>query len=466
MGKLFGTDGIRGVANKELLVPETVVRVGKAIGISLKKGHARHGKVLIGKDTRLSGYLIETAICSGLCAVGVDPYLVGPLPTPGIAFLTSNMRAAYGVVISASHNPYYDNGIKFFDADGFKLSDSNEAAIEELVFAPPPGYDVSHGDIGKAFRIDDAVGRYVVHLKYAFPKHMDLEGVRIVLDCANGAAYKVAPWVFEELGAEVIVMNDEPDGTNINERCGAIHPEAMAKKVVEVNAHLGLALDGDADRAILADEKGEIVHGDQVLAMCATAWAKEGRLKRNLVVATVMSTMALDRFLAERGIGLLRTQVGDRYVVEAMRREGANIGGESSGHFVFSDHSTSGDGILTALMVLELMLKANRPLSELERILEPSPQVLLNVETNGHTAELLSGEAFQASIRRLEQKIGKTGRVFVRASGTQPLIRILIEGEDRAVIDDVGQEILEAIQGLNGNAKGAFGGNGRNALGS
>jgi phosphoglucosamine mutase len=295
---------------------------------------------------------------------------------------------------------------------------------------------------------------------------MDLEGVRIVLDCANGAAYKVAPWVFEELGAEVIVMNDEPDGTNINERCGAIHPEAMARKVVEVNAHLGLALDGDADRAILADEKGEIVHGDQVLAMCATAWAKEGRLKRNLVVATVMSTLALDRFLAEQGIGLLRTQVGDRYVVEAMRREGANIGGESSGHFVFSDHATSGDGILTALMVLELMLKANRPLSELERVLEPSPQVLLNVETNGHTAELLSGETFQASIRRLEQKIGKTGRVFVRASGTQPLIRILIEGEDRAVLDDVGQEILEAIQGLNGNAKGAFEGNGRNALGS
>lgn len=466
MGKLFGTDGIRGIANKELLVPETVVRIGKAIGISMKKGHVRHGKVLIGKDTRLSGYLIETAICSGLCSVGVDPYLVGPLPTPGIAFLTSNMRAAYGVVISASHNPYYDNGIKVFDSEGFKLTDASEAAIEELVFSPPRGYDASHGDIGKAFRIDDAVGRYVVHLKHAFPKTMDLEGLRIVLDCANGAAYKVAPWVFEELGAEVFVMNDEPDGTNINEHCGAIHPEAMARKVSELQAHLGLALDGDADRAILVDEKGEIVHGDQVLAMCATGWAKEGRLKRNLLVATVMSTLALDRFLEDRGMKVLRTQVGDRYVVEAMRREGVNIGGESSGHFVFSDHATSGDGILTALMVLEYMLKENRPLSELKRILEPTPQVLLNIETNGHKHGLLENGAVQEKVRRLEEKLGARGRILVRASGTQPLIRILIEGEDRDVLDDAGQEILEAIQAVNGNAKGVVGGNGRNALGS
>lgn len=465
MAKLFGTDGIRGIANKDPLVPEKVVRIGKAIGISLRNGKARHNKVLIGKDTRLSGYLIETAICSGLCSVGVDPYLVGPLPTPGIAFLTSNMRAVYGVVISASHNPYYDNGIKLFDAQGFKLSDEKEAAIERLVLKPSFDYDVSHDAIGKAFRIDDAVGRYVVHLKYAFPKHLDLEGIRIVLDCAHGSAYKVAPWVFEELGAEVIVMNDQPDGVNINEQCGAMHPNSMAEKVLETHAHLGLALDGDADRAILADEKGQILHGDQILAILAALWAKEGRLKHNLVVSTVMSTLALDRFLADRGIGLIRTQVGDRYVVETMRREGANIGGEPSGHIVFLDHATSGDGILTALMVLEAILKQGRSLSELKRIHEPLPQLLLNIETNGHTQEILKSWADSPDIPLLQKRLGPQGRLFIRGSGTQPLIRVLLEGEDPQVLDRVGQEVMERFHKMNGRIKGASKGEGRDALG-
>jgi phosphoglucosamine mutase len=465
MAKLFGTDGIRGIANKDPLVPEKVVCIGKAIGISLRNGKARHNKVLIGKDTRLSGYLIETAICSGLCSVGVDPYLVGPLPTPGIAFLTINMRAVYGVVISASHNPYYDNGIKLFDAQGFKLSDEKEADIERLVLNPPLDYDVSHGAIGKAFRIDDAVGRYVVHLKYAFPRHLDLEGIRVVIDCAHGSAYKVAPWVFEELGAEVIVMNDQPDGVNINEGCGAMHPKAMAEKVLETGAHIGLALDGDADRAILADEKGEILHGDQIMAMLAASWAKEGRLKHNLVVSTVMSTLALDRFLSDRGIGLVRAQVGDRYVVETMRREGANIGGEPSGHFVFFDHANSGDGILTALMVLELMLKVGRPLSELKRIHEPLPQLLLNIETNGDTTELLKKWAGSPDISRLQESLGPQGRLFVRSSGTQPLIRILLEGKNPDVLETVGQEVMERLHRLNGRIKATSRGEGCDALG-
>ena len=446
MGRLFGTDGIRGTANKEPLIPETAVRVGKAIGISCRKNGSKHKRVLIGKDTRLSGYMIETAISSGLCSVGVDPYLVGPLPTPGIAFLTVNMRAAYGIVISASHNPYFDNGIKIFDLLGFKLTNSQENSIEDMVLNPITRFDTFNGDIGKAFRIDDAIGRYVVHVKDVFPKYLSLDGLKIVIDCANGAAYKVAPWVFEELGADVMLMNHEPSGLNINDNCGTVYPGQMAKKVKEVGAHLGIALDGDADRVILSDEKGDILFGDHILAICSIDGMREGTLRRNTAVTTVMSTLALDMLLSSNGIKLVRTQVGDKHVVEYMRNSNYNFGGEQSGHFIFLDHASSGDGILTSLKVLEVMVKKQRPLSELKRILTPNPQLLINIETNGMNANSITNHPkILKAVMLLEEKVGKPGRIFIRYSGTQPLIRLLIEGKDESILHEVGKELTDIV---------------------
>ncbi|NOY45909.1 MAG: phosphoglucosamine mutase, partial [Deltaproteobacteria bacterium] len=378
--KLFGTDGIRGVANVEPMTSETMVRVGRAAAHVFKERKEGRHRIVIGKDTRLSGYMLENALASGICSMGVDILLVGPLPTPGIAFITSSMRADAGVVISASHNPYQDNGIKFFDRDGFKLPDEVEAEIEAHVF----NGELDHvrptaEEVGKAFRVDDAVGRYVVYLKGTFPSHLTLEGIRIVVDCANGAAYRVAPAVFEELGAEVIPIGVNPDGTNINAECGSLHPECVADEVRARGAHLGIALDGDADRVIVVDERGNEVDGDHIMAICARDLAERGRLKGGAVVATVMSNLGLERSLAQVGLDLVRTQVGDRYVVERMRRDGYNFGGEQSGHLIFLDHATTGDGVLAALQLLGVVVNTGRPLSELARVMEAVPQVLQNV---------------------------------------------------------------------------------------
>ncbi|BDV01129.1 phosphoglucosamine mutase [Thermodesulfomicrobium sp. WS] len=442
--RLFGTDGIRGRVNEYPMQPELVVRLGLAAGEYFRNGKKRH-RVVIGKDTRLSGYVFETALTSGLCAAGMDVYLVGPLPTPAISFLTRNMRADLGIVISASHNPYQDNGIKFFDKDGFKLPDEVEDVLSAMVLDRHHAWKTpAHDEVGRARKIEDSPGRYIVHLKNSLPAGMTLDGLRIVLDCANGAAYRVAPLVLEELGATVIPLGVEPNGVNINQGCGSLHPEHMVQAVRAHKADLGLALDGDADRLIVVDEQGVVLDGDQILAICADEMLRLGELAGNTVVATVMSNMALEVFLQGLGAQLIRTQVGDRYVVEAMRRGGFVLGGEQSGHIIFLRHATTGDGLLAALQLVRIMVARERPLSEMARLLAPFPQKLVNVPV---ARKLPFPEVPQvvAAMTAAEEALRGRGRVLLRYSGTEPLLRVMVEADDPAVVEHWCQELCAAV---------------------
>jgi len=424
---------------------QTAVRLGQAIASKVrKKGHL--SRVIIGKDTRLSGYLFETALTAGITSAGAQAWQVGVLPTPGIAYITGAFRADAGIVISASHNPFDDNGLKIFAGDGYKLPDSSEADLEALMDGELLDERLVQGpDIGRAYRVHDALGRYVTYLKGTFPREFTLEGMRIVTDCANGAAYKVAPMALRELGATVIEMGTEPNGVNINLDSGALHPDKMAQRVRETHAHLGIALDGDADRLILCDEKGNIVDGDQILAIAAARRKSAKMLAGDTLVATIMSNLGLEIAMERLGINLVRTGVGDRYVVEEMRRNGYNLGGEQSGHLIFLDHSTTGDGSLSALQILAIMLQEERPLSELSAIMEKVPQVLVNVRVR-EKKPLEELPRVQAAIQALEKKLGREGRVLVRYSGTEPKVRVMVEGTDRALIDQYAREIGEVFQ--------------------
>lgn len=427
--RLFGTDGLRGTVNRYPMTADVALRLGLAAGLLYRDRHGK-GRVVIGKDTRLSGYVFENALSAGLLAAGMDVFLVGPLPTPAVSFLTTNMRADLGVVISASHNPYHDNGIKFFSAQGFKIPDEEENRMTEMVLNPEFNWnypDPAH--TGRAYKIKDAPGRYIVYLKNSFPADLSLDGVRVVIDCANGANYKVAPLALEELGAEVIRIGTEPNGLNINHQCGSLHPEAVTAKVRETRADIGLALDGDADRLIVADEHGTVLDGDQIMALCAQDLMDRGKLPDNLLVATVMSNMALEVFMAERGGKLLRTAVGDRCVVEAMLKHGAMLGGEQSGHLIFREYSTTGDGLLAALQILRIMRQRGRPLSELAGLLTPYPQELVNVSVK-RKPPLEECPVLKEAVSRVEQALGGRGRVLLRYSGTEPLCRVMVEGEE------------------------------------
>lgn len=446
--KLFGTDGVRGVANVEPLTPETVVRLGKAIAQAFKNGPGRH-KILIGKDTRLSGYMLEQALASGICSMGVDVLLVGPLSTPGIAFLTAGMRADAGVILSASHNSFEDNGIKIFTPQGFKLADEVESRIEDLVFSSElDKMAPTAAGVGKAFRIDDARGRYIQFLKSTFPPNMTLDGYTIALDCANGAAYKVAPLIFEELATNVHAVGVEPNGENINLNCGSLHPELVRKLVLDTGADLGIALDGDADRVVFVDEKGNDVDGDHIMAICAMDMQERGTLKNNTLVATVMSNMGLELAMQEAGINMVRTQVGDRYVVEEMLANGYNFGGEQSGHLIFLDYSTTGDGMIGALQILAVMKKTGKPLSELASVMTKYPQVLVNVKVRGKV-DLETIPKVKSAIDDARSDMGEQGRVVVRYSGTEPKLRIMVEGLDqskiKAMADSIADEVRAAI---------------------
>ena len=447
--RLFGTDGVRGVANVHPMTAEMALQLGRALAYLVRNGPHRH-RIVIGKDTRLSGYMLEQAIASGICSMGVDVMLSGPLPTPGIAFLTESMRADAGVVISASHNPYQDNGIKFFSRDGFKLPDEQELRIERLVLGEDSaeafhGFRPTANRIGKAKRIDDAIGRYVVFLKSIFPKELTLDGLTVVVDCAHGAAYHVAPAVLEELGARVVLLGAKPDGKNINDGCGAVHPEGMARAVARHGAHLGLALDGDADRVILADEKGRVVDGDAIMAVVGRDLLARKTLAKRTVVATVMSSLGLERALAPLGGRVVRTAVGDRYVVEAMRAGGYNFGGEQSGHLVFLDHVTTGDGIAAALNVIAVMRREGRALSELAACFEPVPQALVNVPVR-ERRPLSALPGVGRAMAAVERALGKEGRVLVRFSGTEKKARVLVEGPDARKVKAHAESVAEAIR--------------------
>jgi len=430
---LFGTDGMRGVANLEPMTSQTVMRLGMAIAARLRQP-GRHTRIAIGKDTRLSGYMFESALAAGVVAMGADVWLTGPLPTPGIAFITSSMRCDAGVVISASHNPFEDNGIKVFARDGYKLADEIEAEIEALMGSPElDAQRAAPADIGYNRKLEDARGRYVVYCKATFPSELTLDGLRVVVDGAHGAAYRVGPAVFEELGAKVIAIHTKPDGKNINARAGALHPQAMCETVRLHDAHLGIALDGDADRVVLCDEHGNVVDGDAVMALCATRMLRENRLAKRTIVATVMSNLGLERALRELGGRVVRTQVGDRYVVDEMRRGGYNLGGEQSGHLVFLDHATTGDGIVAALRVLAIMVREGRPLSELAQVMTRTPQVLVNTPVD-RKIPLDQLPDVQRAIEDVERQLGDDGRVLVRYSGTESKVRVMIEGVDEAQI--------------------------------
>jgi phosphoglucosamine mutase len=443
--RLFGTDGIRGSVNKYPMTPETVLRIGMAAAYVLKKKHGRN-MILIGKDTRLSGYMIESALTSGICSMGMNVTLVGPLPTPGIAFLTRTLRLDAGIVISASHNPFEDNGIKFFSSEGFKLPDELERKIEELVSDDGLQRNRPKGpEIGKAYRLDDATGRYIEYIKSTLPKGMTFEGMEIVVDCANGAAYKTTPWLLQELGAEVISINDRPDGVNINADCGSLYIEGLQKAVKLHKADIGIAHDGDADRTIFCDEKGRMVDGDQVMGIWAVELKKNGKLKGNAVVSTVMSNLGLERYLERNRIKLIRTKVGDRYVVEKMLEGGYNLGGEQSGHVVFLDHNTTGDGPLTAVQVLYLMKKRNSTLSKLASEIKPYPQILMNVEVE-HKHDIKTIPEIEMAIKDTEKRLAKRGRILVRPSGTEPKIRVMLEGKDLKLIKKLGKDISRVIR--------------------
>ena len=447
--KLFGTDGIRGTANTFPVTPEIVIKVGQALGHVLKKKPIRKGDkrtVLIGKDTRLSGYMIEQAMAAGLNSMGVRVFLTGPLPTPGIGFVARNMRADAGVVISASHNAFQDNGIKLFGPDGFKLPAEMEAEIEDLVLNGDLSNHLADGNqIGRTRRIDDAEGRYIVNAKNSLPMNKDLEGMRIVLDCANGAAYKVAPAIFSELGAEVIVFGDKPNGRNINDEAGALHPHRTCEEVKKYRADVGITLDGDADRVIMVDELGRIVNGDHILAILGLHMKEQGVLKNDTIVATQMSNIGLDRVLKENGIKIVRTDVGDKYVVEEMRKNDYNLGGEQSGHIINLDHSTTGDGCLAALNVLQVMQETGKKLSELNDLMDDVPQILVNsrVKTRVPLDEV---DGYPELIDKIEKELGDRGRVFVRFSGTEPVVRVLLEGLDRKRIAAYAEEIAAHLQ--------------------
>lgn len=441
--RLFGTDGIRGVANTDPITPEMALRLGRALAQVFRAVKPHHRRILIGKDTRLSGYMLETAMASGICSMGADVWLVGPLPTPAIAFLTRSMRADAGIVISASHNPYQDNGIKFFSREGFKLDDETEVEIERLVIAGTSS-SASPAEIGKAARIDDAIGRYIVFLKTVVPRELTFEGLKIVIDCANGAAYRVGPEVLSELGADVVTIGVDPDGKNINLDCGAVHTKNICETVKRTGAHVGVALDGDGDRAILFDENGEIFDGDDVMATIGRKLASERRLNSSTVVGTVMSNFGLERSLAEAGLRLVRTEVGDPAVVREMRRNGYNLGGEQSGHIIMMDHSTTGDGLITALTVLSHMMTTGRPLSEL-RAMHRVPQVLENVRVR-ERVPLSDLPDVKRAIEFAENRLGQSGRLLVRYSGTEMLARVMIEGDDAAAIRELAGEIGGAIR--------------------
>ncbi|MFP3869458.1 MAG: phosphoglucosamine mutase [Syntrophobacteria bacterium] len=449
MGKIFGTDGVRGIANVYPLTTEVAMQLGRGAAYVCKNDQ-RRPKIVIGKDTRLSGYMIENAIASGICSMGVDVLLVGPLPTPGIAFITASMRADAGVVISGSHNPFQDNGIKFFSQQGFKLPDEIEERIEELIFSN--GIDhlrPTAEEVGKAFRIDDAVGRYVVFLKNTFSRQLSLEGMKIAVDCGNGAAYKVAPLVFEELGADLVLTGIRPNGYNINDGCGSLYPQGVSELVRESGAQLGVAFDGDGDRVICVDEKGGVVDGDQLMGICAARMLKEKRLNHSTLVTTVMSNMGLEVMLRSLGGRLERTQVGDRYVVEKMRAGGFNLGGEQSGHIIFLDHNTTGDGILSALQLLEVILIEGRPLSELAAAVERYPQHLINVRVKKRKP-LEAFPEISRSVERVRDQLGSDGRLVLRPSGTEPVIRVMVEGKDEDVVVGLAEETAAVIERLMG----------------
>ena len=440
--KYFGTDGIRGRANSWPITPEIAMKVAMSVGLAFRMGGHRH-RVVIGKDTRLSGYMIEMAMVAGFTAVGVDVFMTGPIPTPAVAMLTRSLRCDFGVMISASHNAYQDNGIKIFGPDGYKLSDEIEMEIERLIDEDLSKRLAASADLGRAKRIDGVDDRYIEFAKRTLPKNMSLAGLRVVIDCGNGAAYKVAPQALWELGAEVIRIGTEPDGYNINRDCGSTAPATLQRKVHEVRADLGIALDGDADRVIIVDEKGQIVDGDQLMAVVAESYAAEGMLSRPGVVATVMSNLGLERRLAGLGIELKRTKVGDRYVVEEMRSGGYNVGGEQSGHIVLSDHSTTGDGLVAALQLLAVVKRSEKPVSEICHRFDPVPQVLKNVRVKGERP--LDDEKVKASIRAGEARLAGSGRLVIRASGTEPLIRVMGEADDADLLHEVVDEIVDAL---------------------
>ncbi|WCM26144.1 phosphoglucosamine mutase [Sphingomonas sp. QA11] len=439
--KYFGTDGIRGATNVSPMTAAMAMKVGMAAGAHFVRGDHKH-RVVIGKDTRLSGYMIENAMVAGFTSVGMDVVLVGPMPTPAVAMLTQSMRADLGVMISASHNPYADNGIKLFGPDGYKLSDADELAIEALIdgevpLAPSP-------DIGRARRVEDARGRYIHFAKSTFPEHLRLDGLKIVVDCANGAAYQVAPSALWELGAEVIAIGTTPNGKNINDGVGSTAPQVLCETVVASGAAIGIALDGDADRLIVVDEQGRVVDGDQLMATIASGWARRGRLANGGLVATVMSNLGLERHLATQGIKLIRTQVGDRYVLEAMRAQGYNVGGEQSGHIILSDYATTGDGLVAALQILAELVESGIPASELLHRFEPLPQLLKNVRFKG--GKPLEAEAVKAVIAEVEAELEGKGRLVIRPSGTEPVIRVMAEGDDPAQVERVVDRICDAVR--------------------
>ncbi len=445
MGKLFGTDGIRGVANEEPMTPETVVKLGRAAAYLFKTKAGRHS-IVIGKDTRLHGYMLECALTSGICSMGVDVLLVGPLPTPGIAFITRSLRADAGIVISASHNPFKDNGIKFFSGEGLKLPDEMEERMEALI----TGREIERlrplaAEIGKAYRINDAAGRYIEFAKGTIPKGVSFHGVKVVVDCAHGATYKVAPTILNELGAVVIPVNIQPNGININDGCGSLYPDVVKKAVLEHRADIGISYDGDGDRAILVDETGAVVDGDHILAICALDLKRSGLLRSDTLVATVMSNIGLELCLKEVGIRMVRVPVGDRYVLEEMLQHGYNLGGEQSGHIVFLDHNTTGDGVVTALQVLSLMVKRQERLSQLRQCMTVCPQLLVNVQVT-EMPDLGSIPAIQAVISDAEAQLNGSGRVLVRYSGTEPVARVMVEGTDAEQVKFLARSIAEAIE--------------------
>jgi phosphoglucosamine mutase len=440
--KYFGTDGVRGLANSGAMTADMVLKIGMAAGNLYRRGSHRH-RVVIGKDTRLSGYMIENALASGLLAAGMDVFLFGPVPTPAVSMLTRSMRADLGIMISASHNPFADNGIKIFGPDGFKLSDDEEEQIEAMLDDASLMTAAAPDRIGRAKRIEDAQARYIEFAKRTFPKDMTLDGLRIVIDTANGAAYKVAPTALWELGAEVIQIGNEPNGLNINEDCGSTHPGAMCARVRELRADIGIALDGDADRVIIADDRGQVVDGDQLMALIATSWARRGELRGGGLVATVMSNLGLERYLAENSLSLARTRVGDRYVVEHMRAHGNNVGGEQSGHIVLADFSTTGDGLLAALQVLAEVKRQGRPVSEVCNLFTPLPQVLKNVKFSQGAP--LQDRHVREAIAAAEARLGNGGRLLIRPSGTEPVIRVMAEGDDEALVNGIVDELCATI---------------------
>lgn len=440
--KLFGTDGIRGKANVHPMTSMTAMMVGQAAALHFTRGDHRH-RVVIGKDTRLSGYMLENALTSGFLSCGMDVVLVGPVPTPAVAMLTPSLRADFGVMISASHNPYEDNGIKFFGPDGYKLSDEVELEIETRMATDMSPDLAASADLGRARRLDDAVGRYTEFVKQTFPKGMTLDGLKVVIDCANGAAYKVAPEVLWELGAEIVTIGVDPNGKNINDGCGSTATQTMQEAVVVHGADIGISLDGDADRVLISDEHGQLVDGDQLMGMIASHQNKLGLLRGGAVVATVMSNMGLEKYLKGEGLGLTRTAVGDRYVVAEMRASGCNVGGEQSGHIVLGDYGTTGDGLVAALQVLAVLVESGKPASEICRQFDPFPQLLQNVRFTGPSP--LDCDEVKLAIAASEQRLHGSGRLLIRKSGTEPLIRVMAEGEDDALVKDVVENLVDLI---------------------